>query len=263
MAYGSDVERVRDILVDVANQHPEVITDGTAPAPRALFMEFGDSSLNFELRVRIKRIERRYTVMSDLNFAIDAALREENITIPFPQRDLHIISTPDKPEPEPVPEPQRKRRPKIEQRDITRRQKHEIEIEAALEDVWQALTDEAMAERWLAKNVDMKARIGGDVRLGFDNDTVLSGRIDMFMPPRRLRIVLQPPEGDAPLASGPITEEIVLSEHDSTVTMKVTVRGIPATEDWEQYYRRSEDRWTAALKDLKRVLGDSTRPPSS
>ena len=55
-------------------------------------MGFGDSSLDFELRVRIKRIEKRFDVTSDLNFAIDAAFREHNITIPFPQRDLHFKS---------------------------------------------------------------------------------------------------------------------------------------------------------------------------
>ncbi len=56
VAYGSDVEAVREILESVAREHPEVITDGRAPAPRALFMGFGDSSLDFELRVRIQRI---------------------------------------------------------------------------------------------------------------------------------------------------------------------------------------------------------------
>ena len=95
VAYGSDVELVRDILERVARDHSEVITDGTAPAPRALFMEFGDSSLNFELRVRVKHIERRFSIKSDLNFAIDAAFRDAGVTIPFPQRDIHIISPSD------------------------------------------------------------------------------------------------------------------------------------------------------------------------
>ncbi|HJL92604.1 MAG TPA: mechanosensitive ion channel, partial [Woeseiaceae bacterium] len=59
VAYGSDVEKVQEILEKIANDHPEVITDGRAPAPRALFMGFGDSSLDFELRCRINRIDRR------------------------------------------------------------------------------------------------------------------------------------------------------------------------------------------------------------
>ena len=95
VAYGSEIALVRDILEQVAREHSEVITDGRAPAPRALFMGFGDSSLDFELRCRINRIERRFTVTSDLNFAIDREFREAGITVPFPQRDLHVVSYPD------------------------------------------------------------------------------------------------------------------------------------------------------------------------
>jgi small-conductance mechanosensitive channel len=55
-----------------------------------MFLSFGDSSLNFELRFFIKDIKKRVSVLSDLNFAIDAAFRENGIEIPFPQRDVHI-----------------------------------------------------------------------------------------------------------------------------------------------------------------------------
>ena len=65
-----------------------------------LFREFGDSSLNFELRVLIKDIKQFLDVQSELNFAIDQAFREANITIPFPQRDLHLIDMPNKKESE-------------------------------------------------------------------------------------------------------------------------------------------------------------------
>jgi small-conductance mechanosensitive channel len=58
--------------------------------PQVMFLSFGDSSLNFELRFFIKDIKKRISVLSDLNFAIDAAFRENGIEIPFPQRDVHI-----------------------------------------------------------------------------------------------------------------------------------------------------------------------------
>ncbi|MEM6640320.1 MAG: mechanosensitive ion channel domain-containing protein [Pseudomonadota bacterium] len=92
VAYGSDTERVRDLLEQVAAEHAEVITRGPAPGPRALFMGFGDSALDFELRVWIRNIEKRFGVTSDLNFAIDRAFRKADIEIPFPQRDLHLRS---------------------------------------------------------------------------------------------------------------------------------------------------------------------------
>lgn len=90
VAYGSNTQKVKDILTQVATEHPSVINDDSAPAPRVLFRQFGDSSLNFELRCFIKNIDERLSVISDLNFAIDAAFRENGIEIPFPQRDIHI-----------------------------------------------------------------------------------------------------------------------------------------------------------------------------
>ncbi|MEM7279250.1 MAG: mechanosensitive ion channel domain-containing protein [Pseudomonadota bacterium] len=265
VAYGSDVELVRDLLVEIAANHPEVINDGTAPAPRALFMSFGDSSLDFELRVRIKRIERRYTVQSDINFSINAAFEKHGISIPFPQRDLHVISTPDKPaatEAAAKPDMDATQQLRRDLDQITRRKQHKVTLETTIENVWQAITDNDIAKRWLAPNVEINARIGGSYKLVLENDRVVQGRIDTFMPPRRLRVVLQPPEGDSPLASGPIMEEIVLSGDEKSVVLTVNVSGIPATEDWEHYYRSSEDRWTASLKELSDWLNKSSRPSS-
>lgn len=54
------------------------------------FKGFGDSSLDFSLLVWISQPMRQYEIISDLNFRIEAALRDHQITIPFPQRDLHL-----------------------------------------------------------------------------------------------------------------------------------------------------------------------------
>lgn len=93
VAYGSDVEKVREVLLQAAREHPLVISDGTrVSAPRVLFRGFGDSSLNFELRFFIRNVDQRLATVSDINFAIEKGLREANIEIPFPQRDLHLRS---------------------------------------------------------------------------------------------------------------------------------------------------------------------------
>jgi potassium efflux system protein len=104
VAYGSDTEKVKQILIDVARDNKEVILDGRQPEPYVIFLGFGDSSLDFELRCFIRDIDRRLRVLSEINFAIDKAFRESGIEIPFPQRDLHIRSDDTKPLPEP-PEP--------------------------------------------------------------------------------------------------------------------------------------------------------------
>jgi potassium-dependent mechanosensitive channel len=93
VAYGSDTKKVQEILLRIAAEHPSVISDGSMTAPKVLFITFGDSSLNFELRAFIRNIDERLQIVSDINFAIDAAFREEGIEIPFPQRDIHLYNT--------------------------------------------------------------------------------------------------------------------------------------------------------------------------
>lgn len=93
VAYGSDPQTVKQILLDIAYANPQVITKSPVISkPWVLFTAFGDSSLNFELRCYIKSVDERLSVISDMNFAIEAALRKASIVIPFPQRDVHIIS---------------------------------------------------------------------------------------------------------------------------------------------------------------------------
>jgi len=89
VAYGSDAQKVSTVLRDVAAENPDVLAD---PPPEVRFSEFGDSSLNFELLVWSATLTaKRRKLISDLNFAIYDALAANNITIPFPQRELHVI----------------------------------------------------------------------------------------------------------------------------------------------------------------------------
>lgn len=89
VAYGSDVERVRRVLLECARTTPQVLAE---PAPEVRFTDFGDSSLDFALLVWIADPAEDLRVGSALRFAIDAAFRAAGITIPFPQRDLHLRS---------------------------------------------------------------------------------------------------------------------------------------------------------------------------
>jgi small-conductance mechanosensitive channel/uncharacterized protein YndB with AHSA1/START domain len=257
VAYGSDVEKVREILETVARAHPEVITDGRAPEPRALFMGFGDSSLDFELRVRINRIERRFQVTSDINFAIDQAFREAKVTIPFPQRDLHLISYPEVQE---VPaaakaKPKKsKSKSAAQPESITRSHREELELASTVEDVWTAVTDIEYIKNWLALDGEFTPQIGRAFALSLRDGSAIAGRIDVFMPPRRMRLVLAPREGEEPLPSGPITIDFQVWERDDKVQLTIRIAGIPASEDWEEYYRLSEDRWKNALVELKHAL---------
>jgi small-conductance mechanosensitive channel/uncharacterized protein YndB with AHSA1/START domain len=257
VAYGSDVEKVRDILETVAREHPEVITDGSAPAPRALFMGFGDSSLDFELRVRVKHIERRFSIKSDLNFEIDKLFRESGITIPFPQRDLHII--------EPQAATPETRVAAVHETDTasspaqgpgTRSHTEKLETAADIDRVWAAVTDIDIMKRWIARDGTFSPHVGGAFNLALRDGYEIAGRLDIFIPPRRMRAAIVPLGDEAPLPTGPITIEIVLRKKDAATELTVIVSGIPDSEDWEEYYRLSVDRWEIALLELrKNVLG--------
>ncbi len=88
VAYGSDVNKVRDALIAAGRSDPHVLED---PAPSVFLKQFGESSIDFELVVWSSEMSHRPSrFKSDLNFAIEAKLREAGIEIPFPQRDLHI-----------------------------------------------------------------------------------------------------------------------------------------------------------------------------
>ncbi len=88
VGYASDPQKVREILLGVARAHPAALAD---PGPAVLFSEFGDSSLNFDLYAWFPGTAMQAGgFLSDLNFAILEAMRQNNIELPFPQRDLHI-----------------------------------------------------------------------------------------------------------------------------------------------------------------------------
>jgi len=89
VAYGSDIQKVHDILMECAAEN-EKVSDW--PKPSVLFKGFGDSSLDFELRVYLANILDFITVQNGVLFAIDRRFREEGVVIPFPQRDVHIRS---------------------------------------------------------------------------------------------------------------------------------------------------------------------------
>jgi len=88
VAYGSDVQLVRKLLLQAASTHDAVISE---PEPSVVFKNFGDSSLDFKLVFTLADSFKAQFPKSDIRFEIDRLFRENNVTIPFPQRDIHII----------------------------------------------------------------------------------------------------------------------------------------------------------------------------
>ncbi len=89
VAYGTDPQRVLDILVDAASKHEGVLEH---PKPLALFVGFGDSSLDFVARFWTSNFDDWLERQSEVTVSISQALTDAGIEIPFPQRDLHLKS---------------------------------------------------------------------------------------------------------------------------------------------------------------------------
>jgi MscS family membrane protein len=92
VAYGSDVDKVLQILEDIGKATKNIVAD---PAPRARFRSFGSSSLDFELLVWISNPELRGLRIHEMNCEINRRFREEKVVIPFPQQDVWIRELPD------------------------------------------------------------------------------------------------------------------------------------------------------------------------
>lgn len=88
-AYGSDVNKVSGLLGEIARNSPQVLEE---PSPTVIFMQHGESSLDFDLRVFTPSPDARMETLDHINKEISRRFAEEGIEIPFPQRDLHIRS---------------------------------------------------------------------------------------------------------------------------------------------------------------------------
>jgi len=89
VAYGSDTDKVHKIIMDVMNNQKLILDK---PSPQAMFLGFGDSSLNFEIRGFIKSMDDRFPVQHSIHTELNKAFEKEGISIPFPQRDLRITA---------------------------------------------------------------------------------------------------------------------------------------------------------------------------
>ncbi|MFZ5492138.1 MAG: mechanosensitive ion channel domain-containing protein [Pseudomonadota bacterium] len=89
LAYGVDTQAAQALLLDVVRANPRLLHE---PAPQVLFTNFGDSALEFEVRVHVRTLQDSVPARHELLMAINEALREAGIEIPFPQRDVHLRS---------------------------------------------------------------------------------------------------------------------------------------------------------------------------
>ncbi|MFC1544401.1 mechanosensitive ion channel family protein, partial [Gemmatimonadota bacterium] len=94
VAYGTDLERVKQIVLEVARAHTGILED---PEPRVYFIEFADSALVMRLVCRTLDFKEQWNITEEIRMGIWRALYEHQISIPFPQRDLWLRNWPNSP----------------------------------------------------------------------------------------------------------------------------------------------------------------------
>jgi small-conductance mechanosensitive channel len=92
VAYGSDIQRVREVMMAIATSNPNVLE---SPPPVVLFRSFGESALHFELVAYIPDVNRSLAVTSDLCFAIEEGFARAGVLFPFPHRDVNLQLNPE------------------------------------------------------------------------------------------------------------------------------------------------------------------------
>ena len=90
VAYESDPDLARRVMLDVAGKNPNVLKD---PAPHALFDDFGDSTLNFTLRVYLPSLDVFLQTRHELHTQLHAAFQKAGVKLAFPTRDINIRSS--------------------------------------------------------------------------------------------------------------------------------------------------------------------------
>jgi potassium efflux system protein len=103
VVYGSDIALVEKLLLDIAKANPKVLDE---PPPEAFFLNFGESSLDFSLRIYVRSYHEFASVLHELHKAIDREFRAHGVEIAFPQRELHFDSQPVKVQLMPPGEPE-------------------------------------------------------------------------------------------------------------------------------------------------------------
>jgi len=87
VAYGTDLDQAKRILVDICRSHPDVLQD---PPPKAYFLNFGDSSLDLRVVCRVAQWGEQWRVAEELRMNVNRKFEEEGIEIPFPQRVVSL-----------------------------------------------------------------------------------------------------------------------------------------------------------------------------
>jgi uncharacterized protein YndB with AHSA1/START domain len=127
---------------------------------------------------------------------------------------------------------------------------HRVDVLAEPDEVWRALTDVGQLTRWCSPRAEIRARQGGLFRASVDRVTEFEAHIDVFEPPRRLRLIYLP-GGQAPPAETVMVDDFILDAKAGGTIVRLLGSGVPATPQWDAQYQRLRTGWQQAMTRLK------------
>jgi uncharacterized protein YndB with AHSA1/START domain len=127
---------------------------------------------------------------------------------------------------------------------------HRVDVLAEAALVWRALTDAAQLARWCSPKAEIRPRQGGLFRASVDRVTEFEAHIDVFEPPRRLRLIYLPAPGMPP-AETVMVDDFILDPTPAGTVVRLLGSGVPATPEWDTQYRRLRASWQQAMTRLK------------
>jgi uncharacterized protein YndB with AHSA1/START domain len=135
---------------------------------------------------------------------------------------------------------------------------HRVDVLADADQVWRALTDAAQLTRWCSPQAQIRARLGGLFRASVDRVTEFEAHIDVFDPPRRLRLIYLPAP-QLPPAQTVMVDDFILDPTRGATIVRLLGSGVPATPEWDTQYRRLRASWQQALTRLKVLVEQQAR----
>jgi uncharacterized protein YndB with AHSA1/START domain len=128
-----------------------------------------------------------------------------------------------------------------------------IDVDAAPERVWSALTSDAKLARWLSTNARVAAREGGSFRGSVDRETEILAHIDVFAPARRLRLIHLPSPA-LPASDTAVVDDLLLEPRGAHTVVRVLGSGFPSVPPHLDAFRRHQAGWRLSLARLKVYL---------
>ncbi|HEV3286618.1 MAG TPA: SRPBCC domain-containing protein [Steroidobacteraceae bacterium] len=135
---------------------------------------------------------------------------------------------------------------------------HRVDILAGAALVWRALTDQGQLVRWCAPDAAISPRQGGLFRASVDRVSEFEAHIELFEPPRRLRLMYLPSATLPPAAIVHVDDFIIEPAGRGTI-VRLLGSGVPATPEWDTHYLRLRTSWQQALSRLKVFVEQQAR----